>query len=119
MPKRVNKKFKRVDTAPMMGEGSFVRIRKPGFDALGNIMALASLSVEDGKADLSGVTPETIAGVYSLLAETVVEWNWVDDDDQPLPQPGDDPEVFQRELNLDEVQYLIEQLDLGGADPKN
>lgn len=119
MPKRVNKKFKRVETAEVMGEGSYVLIRAPGFDALGNIMALASLNVEDGQADLSGVNAETIGGVYSLLAETVVEWNWVDDEGKPLPQPADDPDVFRRELVLDEVQYLIERLDLGGVNPKN
>lgn len=102
-----------------MGAGSYVLIRAPGFDALGNIMALASLNVENGQADLSGVESGAIDGVYDLLAETVVEWNWVDDEGNPLPQPKDDPDVFRRELVLDEVQYLIENLNLGGVDPKN
>src|SRR3990167_1544878 len=38
------------------------------------------------------------------LATIFIHWNWVDDDDEPLPQPGD-PAVMDM-LTMTEVAYL-------------
>ena len=120
MAKRKNKKYRRVDTADVQGEGSFVVIQSPGYDALGDLMAFAELKAgADEQVDVSKISPETIGAIFGLLEKVVVEWDWVDDDGNPLPQPKDDPDVIKRETTQEEQNFLVEHLDFGGVDAKN
>lgn len=127
MAKRKGRKFNRVDSAEVQGEGSFVIIQSPGFDALGNLTALADLLAliklsEDGDPkdiDLTQISPEAFGGMLSLLEAVVMEWDWVNDEGEPLPNPKDDPQVIRRELTQDEQAFLIANIDFGGTDPKN
>lgn len=47
-----------------------------------------------------------MAEACAILADRIVGWDWTDDHGRPLPQPADDPTVFER-LDLDEIRYLI------------
>ena len=53
-----------------------------------------------------------------VLRTHVYEWNWVDDDDVPLPQPKDAPEVIDL-LTDDEVEFLSGHIQGSEAEAKN
>lgn len=120
MAKRKHKKFRRIDSSEVQGDGSYVVLQSPGYDALGDLLAFSELKAgEDGKVDVSKISPETIGAILGLLEKVVVGWNWVDDDDNPLPQPKDDPGVIRRETTQEEQNFLVANLDFGGVDAKN
>jgi len=95
MPERVNKKFRKVDSAEVQGEGSWIIIRKVGFEIV------RGQNVDDLKdAD------QNIELAYEATKTVLYEWNWVDDEGNPLPQPKDDPEVFD-ELTVEEQLFIL------------
>lgn len=53
-----------------------------------------------------------------VLKTHVYEWNWVDDDDVPLPQPKDDPLIIDL-LTDDEVDFLSACIQGSEAEAKN
>jgi hypothetical protein len=53
-----------------------------------------------------------------VLQTHVREWNWVDDDGQPFPQPKDDPSVIDL-LTDDEVAFLSSLIQGSEAEAKN
>ena len=81
MAKRKN--IIRISTESVQGEGSFVAFKRPTLD---EITALA-------KATENATQEEQIAYARALVSEYVVDWDWVDDDDNPLPLPQLDPSV--------------------------
>lgn len=125
MAERKHKKFRRIDSSEVQGEGSFVKIQSPGFDVLGNLLSVAQIQGVDGTevtdtaAVMASLSSETVDSIFELLEKVVVEWDWVDDNGNPLPQPKDDPEVIRRETSQAEQQFLVANLDFGGVDPKN
>jgi hypothetical protein len=120
MAKRKHKKFRKIDSSEVQGEGSFVVIQSPGFDVLGDLLAVANIDANAlENNDFSGLSSETVDGIFSLLEKVVVEWDWVDDEDNPLPQPKEDPDVIRRETTQAEQSFLVGELDFGGVNPKN
>jgi len=110
MGKRKHKKYRRVDSSEVQGEGSFVLLKSPGFSDLREIGGLSTLE-ED--------TSATVKAMIPLWASLVIDWDWVDDDDNPLPKPSDQPEVIDS-LSFQEQQFLLDALDLDGlSDQKN
>jgi len=84
----------RVDSAKVQGEGSFVDLKYATY----------------GERH----TPSLV--VKDLLEAHVVEWDWVDNDNNPLPQP---PEGLDA-LVQPEVEFLIESLfSVPKAEAKN
>ena len=121
MAERKHKKYRRVDSAEVQGDGSYVVIQSPGFDVLGDLLSVANIVGDKGKPeelDLSKISGETMQAIFGLLEKTVVEWDWVNDSGDPLPQPREDPEVIRRELSQEEQTFLVAHLDFGGVDPK-
>ena len=121
MAERKHKKYRRVDSAEVQGDGSYVVIQSPGFDVLGDLLSVANIVGDKGKPDeldLSKISGETMQAIFGLLEKTVVEWDWVNDNGDPLPQPREDPEVIRRELSQEEQTFLVAHLDFGGVDPK-
>lgn len=43
------------------------------------------------------------------LSTIVLDWNWVDDNDDPLPKPENNPDVF-RQLNGPEMNFISDSL---------
>ena len=52
-----------------------------------------------------------------FLAPFVLEWNWVDDDDEPLPQPKEDVGVLSS-LMPDELNFIANAIGGGLDDQK-
>ena len=110
MAKRKHKKYKRVDSSEVQGDGSFVLLKSPGFSDLRELGELSSLGEDQSKA-IKAMTP--------LLSVLVIDWDWVDDDGNPLPKPIDKPEVIES-LTFQEQNFLVKSLDLGSlSDLKN
>lgn len=86
MPKRQN--VKRLVSAAIQGDDSWVEVRKP--------------TVKEAR-EMAGI------GGNESLARIVLGWNWVDDEGGPLPQPKDDPNVFEL-LTADEITFINDAL---------
>ena len=113
MPERKNKKFRRVDSTEVQGEGSYVVFESPGFDAMGAVLKVAQLEgLEDGKVNLSDLDQGMFDAVFDLLQATVKEWNLVDDQGDPLPQPLSDGTI-RKLLTQEEQLFLISAIQLG------
>jgi len=107
MAKRLN--VVKVDSAEVQGEGSFVVIRKFTFGELKAIRKTAK-SIE-GDEDVA------IEVSTDLLAAHIVQWDWVDEFDAPLPQPKDGSEVIDQ-LTNEEINFLSQKM-LGAVAKKN
>ena len=106
MPERINKLLRKIDSTEVQGEGSFVKMKAP---TIGDIREGALPDGEDKNASME-------YAVF-LLGRLVKEWNWVDDDGQPLQQPN--PEII-AELPYSEIKFLMDSLDIEGLkDQKN
>jgi len=104
MPKRINKSQHKVDSTDVQGEGSFVIIKAPTLEHVKSVQA-------------SGVDEGSVNFGIELLKSLVIDWNWVDDDDNPLPKPTDDANVIDR-LPIQELTFLINALDMAGLAKK-
>lgn len=120
MPQRQN--VIRVETPEVMGEGSFVMLRslewgsnkelqKGLADANGGVLPRS-------EADISSITANFIeandALTRKLICESVLKWNWVDDDGQELPLPQDGGID---KLSMREIAFLMQTLQ-NPPDPK-
>jgi hypothetical protein len=106
MPERINKLLTRVDSAEVQGEGSYVLMKAP---TIGDIREGQLPDTADKMANMDFAV--------SLLSKLVQEWNWVDDDGNPLPAPS---AAVINGLPYAEIKFLMDALDLEGlADQKN
>ena len=106
MPERLNKLLKRIDSADVQGDGSYVMMKAP---TIGDIRDGALPDTTDRAANMDFAV--------NLLGKLVKEWNWVDDNGDPLPQPNED---LINGLPYAEIKFLMDALDLEGlSDQKN
>jgi hypothetical protein len=96
-----------VQTEEVQGEGSYVVIRKP------KVREIRELRQQRDSADV-----DTFEVSIELISDHLVDWNWVDDDDNPLPLPSQDPSVID-ELNDEETEFLASILIGTREDRKN
>lgn len=99
MPARQN--LKTVASDEVQGDGSWVKLR-PYTVAQHNLRAVLLRRAQ--AAETEAETQAIEAELWALFAEVVVSWNWVGDDDKPLPQPTD-AGVYQL-LTMPEMQFL-------------
>jgi len=117
------------DSSEVQGEGSFVvlsgvkvkemrearkqsrraRIARARRDAELENNPLAEVPEDDEDLEFEG-------GIQMLTAH-IVDWNWVDDDGNPLPLPKERPNVVD-ELTNEESEFLVEILT-GSEEAKN
>lgn len=90
---RVYKSRFRVDSAEVQGEGSWVEFQRPTWGMIGQ--------VNDGKSHPN-----------LLLELAVVDWNWTDDNGDPLPLPKDEAGLIER-LPAQEAHWLLENSEIG------
>ena len=105
MPKR--RRVVRHASNDVQGEGSWVIV--------------AALTVAEMRAFRKRADEEDFDAFelgVEVLKTHVYEWNWVDDDDVPLPQPKDDPEVIDL-LTDGEVDFLSARIQGSEAEAKN
>lgn len=102
MPKRIA--TRRVTGGPQ-GDDAFVVIQRITF---GQMQELLSMVSPNGKPDDLATAKANLDMAKKMLPEYVVEWNWVADEAglEPLPQPKDNPAVFDSLLD-EEVTWLM------------
>jgi hypothetical protein len=121
MPQRQN--TLRLETPQLQGDGSFVTLRRLSWERQQEAQRLLAEGnggtlPRDG-AEMS-VTAEFLrtneAWTREILAESVINWNWVDDAGQPMPLPVDGGIPL---LSLDEVLFLLRTLQPSREQQKN
>lgn len=95
MPKR--QMVQHVLSDAVMGKGSWVDFRRMTVAESKAIRA----SSEQHAGDESWAETHSV----QLLADHIVNWNWVDENDAALPLPKDDPTVIDRLTDL-ELNFL-------------
>ena len=83
MPQR--QRVKQVKSEEVQGADSWVKIRKP--------------TVAEARELLGNAEPG------AKFRQVVLDWNWVDDDGNPLPKPGDVPDITDL-LTADEITFI-------------
>lgn len=94
-----------VDSTDVQGEGSWVKVRRMKW---GEIKALSKRQAEIKAAGDEGANL-AIDVSDDLLAEHTMEWNWVDDEGNPLPQPHGNVEVIDG-LTDEEFSFLADAI---------
>lgn len=61
---------------------------------------------------------DAFSQIGAVLSQIVLAWEFEDEAGQPLPQPNDNPEVFE-ELSFEELNWLIAQMgqQVGSKNP--
>lgn len=99
------KRVYRADTSDIQGEGSYVEFKSP--------------KVYEIRAVQSAETGKDYDLLLAMVRNNIVDWNWSDEDDEPLPLPGSDMGAV-GDLMADEVVYLVWLLvSAKAADLKN
>jgi hypothetical protein len=103
MPQRKLKGFT-IDCEEVQGEGAYAKFKRPSW------LDIRQASDQEG---------EDRSTALEALKALLIEWNWVDDDGEPLPLPSEDPDVFDR-MPWQEVNFLITELNnINQEDEKN
>jgi len=104
MPERKYKRFFEVDSSEVQGEGSYVKFCRLTYGEMRPLLERT----------------ETLL-TTDLLAASIVEWNWVDDNGDPLPIPNSDPDVMKTVLVHEEINWLTSAYTRAAdkANPKN
>lgn len=98
MPVRKYHKIRRFDSEEVQGEGSWVDLHSMTWGDVTKVMDGGSLKeLDDAEVGIE------------LIANMVVDWNWVDDDGEPLPQPT--PDLI-KSLPVEELMFLGNLIDL-------
>jgi hypothetical protein len=108
MPKRIN--TRKVMGGPQ-GADAYVVIKAMTWGESQAMLQRINEVWKPGDEQTPAAVVQQNAEANRMLADYVVEWNWVGDEagEKPLPQPGKDPEVFKALLN-EEVKFLLESL---------
>lgn len=108
MPRQ--KRTIRHDSSHVQGEGSWVELSKLTW---GEIKAMRKVVEEtEGNADLQFEAGE------DRIIKHVLDWNWADEDGNPLPKPQDDPSVFD-DLTDEEFGFLADAMVGSAEERKN
>ncbi len=122
------KTVKKVSTDELQGENSYVIVTAVKTKEIkqtrreSQAVSDAQKEVEKrrkvGDEDIEDVEPyDAFGSGLDMIRRHLKEWDWVDDDGVPLPQPKEDPNVLD-ELTIEEVTFLANLLT-GEEDSKN
>ena len=99
MAKRKHKKYRVVDSSEIQGEGSFVKFKNVSLTDILKYSQGADNKLDDQDAAQMGL---------QVLDDMIIEWDWVDDDDQPLPVPAENPGTI-ASLPFQESSWLLKE----------
>ena len=134
MPSR--KGIVRVDAEKVMGEESYVKVRRLTYGEMKEITQAGQEKATEVRKRLEepDLTPELRDAYLAEIdanetrrlmeltvrryVDHILDWNWVDENDDPLPLPKDDPSVIDKLYNS-EITFLSEALFGQGQDEKN
>lgn len=91
----------RIDSSEVQGPESFVLVKSPSWGLLRKAQRLSA----DG-ADAATLGVEF---AEEMVRESIIDWNWTDDNDEPLPSPAKDKSVVEK-LTAEEVSFLVEKI---------
>lgn len=107
MPSR--QMIRRLPSVDVQGLDSWVSVTKTTFGEAEQLKALAKAAQDAGQ-------PLDDMDVFKDMAiKHIKDWNWVDEDGQPLPLPSKDPSVIQG-MTDDEVTFIRKAIQGPGAD---
>ena len=115
MPKRAT--VKRHETDEVQGEGSYVVVTGIKVKEIRQLRERAREVAATLKRGEDAEDFDEFEASLALVAKHITDWNWVDDDEQPLPVPNEHPEVMD-ELTNEEAIFLTELL-IGKDEAKN
>jgi hypothetical protein len=93
-----------------MGEDSYVVLRNLPYKRVREAAALSERAM--------GSAEEQDHFIRALIADGVVDWNWVDWEGEPLPLPSEVEDFDEIGLLTEEVSFLLGHL-IGEAGRKN
>ena len=108
-------------------EGEWIEVirgQMVGQIQLGHKLARAAPSIaavqgdEDETTQVLSIIGNAVDDAVALLRSRITGWNWTGMDGEPLPQPGDEPDVFSR-LEVEELWYLVGALNETTAERGN
>jgi hypothetical protein len=99
MAKRKHKLYRKIDSSEIQGEGSFVKFK--------NVSLAEILKHSQGvNGDLGNEEAAQLG--LQVLDEMIVDWDWVDDEDELLPIPADNPGTIAG-LPFQESSWLLRE----------
>jgi hypothetical protein len=115
MPQRI--KSIRVPSPHIQGNDSWTDIKPMTLDQFNRHIDIQRLAGTPRDPELSDEQSAVIAeqigqSQRELFAEIVAGWNWVDDQDKPLPQPANSPDTFKL-LTMAEFMFIGEAVNKG------
>ena len=99
MAKRLHKKYRTIESTAVQGEGSFVKVKSM---TINEMMGYGNSKDKDADPAKLGL---------QILDDMIVDWNWVDDDDNPLPIPAENPGTV-ASLPFQESTWLLNETGL-------
>ena len=107
MPQRKVTEHVTITTEAVQGEDSYLKVKR---------FTMAE-SKEFEQLIKNGALEQRSAAWLKFAAAHVLEWNWVDDDGEPFPQPQDDPAVLGK-LTMAEMSVIEDVISgLKAPDP--
>ena len=101
MPQR--RRLVKVETPELQGDDSWVMIRKvSGHDGIKLMQLRQRITGADPSDD--SVVIEMVQETCNVMLEHLVDWNWVDDDGNPLPKP----------IEIDDLMDLLTYEEIAG-----
>lgn len=93
---------RKVRSSEVQGSGSFVVFKKIRVKDMREIQeSYANIEEDDSEASMKLTT--------DLLKDYLIEWNWCDENQEPLPLPAEDPDVIEN-LTDEELLFLSENI---------
>ena len=105
MPQR--KSTRRFESPDIQGDDSWIEVSRL------TVGEARQINQAQGKTD-----QDSFEAVLPLYQSHIVNWNWVDDDGEPLPLPKDDPGVIDQ-LTDQEFAFVAECLSGDEETQKN
>lgn len=103
MAKRQNVRV--VPSPEVQGEGSWVKVKALTVDQYNRNQELQRRVREAVQTNDTATITEVEQETRKLFAECILDWDWVDDTDAPLPCPHNNPSVF-GVLTMDEMLFI-------------
>ncbi len=99
---RQKDKHIRIDSTQVQGPESYVVVKSPSWGLLRKAQRMQADGADPGMVG--------VEFAEAMIQESVLDWNWADDQDAPLPTPVNDPEVVGL-LTVEEVTFLVAQIN--------
>lgn len=96
MPVRTS--IKQYPTPAAQGEDSWVRLKRPTVEQMNRVRGAVKSQNGMSEEDKNSASTDM---VLQIIRENLIEWNWVDDDGEPLPSPQEHPEVLDKVTDLE------------------